>query len=151
MDKINTWLNLGANLGVIASIIFLAFQIKQNTSQMQTEASFSINQTLHELNSAIYQDSSFAELYLRGCDSYSNLTEIEKLRFSRYGFEMLNLYIYSNTLKQQELQEIHTDVSRVIAERFQKNPGLMEFLKSIKNEWAASDELYQKLIGIGNE
>lgn len=147
MDKLNKWITLGANLGVIAGLIFLAFQIKQNTSQMQADASFSINQSLNALNSSIYQDSSFAEIYLRGCHSYSNLNEVEKLRFRAYAFDMLNLYIFADKLENQELSEIHTDISEVMETRFQNNPGLMEFLRSIEKEWAASDELYQKLLG----
>ena len=147
MDKLNKWIIFAANLGVIASLIFLAFQISQNTSQMRANASFSINQSLNALNSSIYQDSSFAELYLRGCQSYVNLNEVEKLRFSAYAFDMLNLYIFADKLKDQELGEIHTDISEVMVARFQNNPGLMEFLGSIEKEWAASDELYDKIVG----
>ena len=94
MDKLNKWLTLGANLGLIVGLFFLAMQIKQNTSQMHTEASFSINQSLNNLNAAIYQDSTFAELYLRGCKSLSDLNEVERTRFSAYAFDMLNLYIF---------------------------------------------------------
>lgn len=147
MDKLNKWITLGANLGVIASLIFLGFQIRQSTSQMKADASFSINQSLHALNSSIYLDNSFSELYLRGCHSYSNLNELEKLRFRAYAFDMLNLYIFADRLEDQELGKIHTDISEVMETRFQKNPGLMEFLRSIEKEWAASDELYQKLLG----
>ncbi len=147
MDKLNKWITFGANLGVIASLIFLAFQIRQNTSQMKADASFSINQSLHALNSSIYQDSSFAELYLRGCQSFTNLNEVEKSRFRTYAFDMLNLYIFADKLEDQELGEIHTDISEVMVNRFQNNPGLMEFLKSIEKEWAASDELYKKIVG----
>jgi hypothetical protein len=146
MDKLNKWLTLGANLGLIASLFFLTLQIKQNTSQMRTEASFSINQSLNNLNSAIYQDSTFAELYLRGCKSFSDLNEVERTRFRAYAFDMLNLYIFANQLENQELTDTHTDVVKVMIDRFQKNPGLVEFLKTIKNEWAASDELYQRLL-----
>jgi len=66
MDKLNKWLTLGANLGLIAGLFFLTFQIRQNTKQMRSDASFSINQSLNNLNSSIYQDSTFAELYMRG-------------------------------------------------------------------------------------
>ena len=147
MEKLNKWLTLGANLGVIAGLIFLAFQIRQNTSQMRADASFSINQTLHDLNSAIYQNNSFADLYNRGCKSYLALNEVEQLRFRSYAFDMLNLYIFAHQLEDQDLTDIHTDIVEVIINNFKNNPGLTEFLISIENEWAASDELYQKLLG----
>ena len=37
MDKLNQWLTLVANLGVVAGIIFLAYEIQQNTNAMTTE------------------------------------------------------------------------------------------------------------------
>ena len=147
MDKLNKWLTLGANLGLIVGLLFLILEINQNTKQMRSDASFSINQSLNNLNSSIYQDSTFAELYLRGCKSFSDLNEVEKFRFRAYAFDMLNLYIFADQLKNQELTDIHTDVVKVMIDRFHKNPGLAEFLKTIENEWAASDELYQRLLG----
>ncbi len=135
MDKLNKWLTLGANLGLIAGLFFLTLQIRQNTSQMRTEASFSINQSLNNLNSSIYQDSTFAELYLRGCKSFSDLNEVERVRFRAYAFDMLNLYIFASQLESQELTDTHTDVVKVMIDLFHKNPGLTEFLKTIKNEF----------------
>ena len=147
MDKLNKWMTLGANLGLIIGLLFLILEINQNTKQMRSDASFSINQSLHNLNSSIYQDSTFADLYLRGSKSYSGLNEVERFRFRSYAFDMLNLYIYADQLENQELTDIHTDVVKVMIDRFHKNPGLAEFLKTIENEWAASDELYQRLLG----
>ena len=146
MDKLNKWLTLGANLGLIVGLFFLILEINQNTKQMRSDASFSINQSLNNLNSSIYQDSTFAELYLRGCKSFSDLNEVEKFRFRAYAFDMLNLYIFADQLESQELTDIHTDVVKVMIDRFHKNLGLAEFLKTIENEWAASDELYQRLL-----
>ena len=38
MDRLNVWLTLAANLGVIAGIIFLGLEIQQNTRMMQAAA-----------------------------------------------------------------------------------------------------------------
>ena len=38
MDGVNKWLTLAANIGVIAGIIFLALEIRQNTTVAQLEA-----------------------------------------------------------------------------------------------------------------
>jgi hypothetical protein len=43
-DKFNRWLTLGANLGVLVGIIFLAIEISQNTEMMRTQ----INQSRAE-------------------------------------------------------------------------------------------------------
>lgn len=38
MDKANQWLTLTANLGVIASIVFLGFEVRQNTNIAKASA-----------------------------------------------------------------------------------------------------------------
>ena len=44
-EQLNNWLSLGANLAVLAGIIFLAIEISQNTDMMRTQ----INQSRAEL------------------------------------------------------------------------------------------------------
>ena len=34
LDRVNRWLTLGANLGVLAGIVFLAFEIRQNSEAL---------------------------------------------------------------------------------------------------------------------
>ena len=36
MEKLNQWMTLVANVGVVAGIVFLAFEISQNTEQMMS-------------------------------------------------------------------------------------------------------------------
>lgn len=147
MNKLNQWITLFANIGVLVSIMILTFEIRQNTSQMQVEASFSMNQSLNALNASIYSDSKFADIYIRGCKSLENLNELEKAQFRAYAFDMLNLYIFDNELKEQDIGNIHTNISDVMITRFRSNPGLKEFLSTIESEWAAGDELYENLTG----
>lgn len=40
MDKLNKWLMLAANLGVIARIILLAVELQQNNSLLETQIIF---------------------------------------------------------------------------------------------------------------
>jgi hypothetical protein len=40
MDKLNNWLMLAANLGVIAGIILLAVELQQNNSLLETQIKF---------------------------------------------------------------------------------------------------------------
>jgi hypothetical protein len=37
MDKLNHWLTLAANIGVIAGIVFLGIELQQNTSMMRAQ------------------------------------------------------------------------------------------------------------------
>ena len=47
-DKLNRWLTLGANLGVIAGIIFLGFELRQNNQLLVEEARYSMLQNQKE-------------------------------------------------------------------------------------------------------
>ena len=44
MDKLNKWLTLLANIGVIAGIAFLAIEIQQNTAMIQSQTRDSITE-----------------------------------------------------------------------------------------------------------
>lgn len=37
LDKLNSWLTLLANVGVLLGIIFLAYEIRQNTVSIQSQ------------------------------------------------------------------------------------------------------------------
>ncbi len=47
-EKLNWWLTLVANLGVIGGLIFLGYETRQNRSQMRAEAAYSINESLEK-------------------------------------------------------------------------------------------------------
>ena len=38
LDQLNKWLSLAANIGIIASIVFLAAQVSQNSQMMEVQA-----------------------------------------------------------------------------------------------------------------
>lgn len=45
----NWWLTLLANVGVLGGLVFVGLEIRQNTSQLRTEASYSITESVNEL------------------------------------------------------------------------------------------------------
>ena len=49
LDRLNRWLSLTANLGVIAGLIFLAVEIQQNTSMMRFQTRSTITGYIHAL------------------------------------------------------------------------------------------------------
>ena len=48
-DKLNRWLTLVANLAVVAGIIFLAMEIRQNNSMVELEQQASDNARVNAL------------------------------------------------------------------------------------------------------
>ncbi len=65
-DRLNWWLTLLANLGVLGGLVFVGFEIRQTTSQLRADASYSITASVNELNAGLYGDPELAELVFRG-------------------------------------------------------------------------------------
>ena len=65
-DRLNWWLTILANVGMLGGLVFVGFEIRQNTSQLRAEASSSITASVNELNAGLYGDSDLAELVFRG-------------------------------------------------------------------------------------
>jgi hypothetical protein len=47
IDKFNQWLTLVANIGVVAGLVFLAFEVRQNTLAMEREVTISYADNIH--------------------------------------------------------------------------------------------------------
>ena len=65
-DRLNRWMTLGANIGVLAGIIFLAFELQQNTVATQLEAASNFQDSFSEIELFIAGSPEFAELLRKG-------------------------------------------------------------------------------------
>jgi hypothetical protein len=117
VDRLNSWLSLIANIGVIAGFIFLAYEIQQNTAQLRADASYSINEALSSMNSAEYSDQAFADILIRGEQDLASLDPAEARRFFAYQFDRINLALHILELEKDGLHDVH------------RKPGLQQFSK----------------------
>ncbi len=81
LEKLNRWLTLFANIGVLAGIIFLAFEISQNTQTMQAAA---IRESTNIARDHLYflaGDSDMARIERLGDEDISQLTPDELQRY----------------------------------------------------------------------
>jgi hypothetical protein len=90
LDSVNRWLALAANVGVLAGIIFLAYELKQNTVATELEAASNFQGSFTELEMLIAGSPEFAELLTKGIAGAST-TEVEQLRLNAF---------YTNVLRQ---------------------------------------------------
>jgi len=144
-----------ANLGVIAGIAFLAFEVRQNTAQMRAEAAASVHQDLQRLNEALYEDREFAEFILQAEQSFSSLDAVDKRRAANFFFSELNLADFIMGLSEDGLSDVSVAVVDIYVAQFKSMPGRAEFvdeyirnqpLVELKNAAMRSDELYQRLV-----
>ncbi|NKC01278.1 MAG: hypothetical protein GKR90_22655 [Pseudomonadales bacterium] len=63
MDRLNGWLSLIANIGVIAGVLFVGFEIQQNTDQMQAEVAQGIMSSLREQSNPVRESIEISEMY----------------------------------------------------------------------------------------
>jgi hypothetical protein len=144
--KLNAWLTLVANFGVIAGLIFLGYEIRQNTTQLRAEALYSINEAISTLNAGIYNDAVLADIKVRGEADFSSLNQIEREQFSMYQFDRINLAELYLSLKDEGLTDIHFPFDQFLIRDFRSKPGLQQFLKYVDEEWEGSRYLYDQLL-----
>ena len=143
--KIKLWITLIANLGVVGGLVFVGFEVQQNTTQIRAEASYSINEALSNLNSAIYNDPVFADIVMRGEKEFFSLNPTEQRQFNAYQYDRLNLARHVLTLDDQGLSQVHFPYVDRLVKDFHRNPGLQEFLIFIEDERVGEPELYERL------
>jgi len=78
-DRLNRWLTLGANLGVIAGIIFLGFELRQNNQLLVEEARYSMLENQKEWAYFISSANNVTDAVMSP-DSNSDLSKTDEIR-----------------------------------------------------------------------
>jgi hypothetical protein len=73
--------NIIANLGVIASIVFLGLQFRESGIQARVGVNQELVAQSGEWEREVASDSQLADLLLRGFEDFTSLSEVEKLQF----------------------------------------------------------------------
>jgi hypothetical protein len=90
LDSVNRWLTLVANIGVLAGIIFLGYELQQNTVATRVEAASNFNSSFSEIELFIAGNPEFAELLTKGREGI----EIN-------GSDQLRLWVFYNQVLRQ--------------------------------------------------
>ncbi len=68
-------------VGVIATLLYLSIQIRQNTKATEKQSVRDAMEFIYSSSSPLIQDQALAEIYLRGMTRFEDLDEPEKIRF----------------------------------------------------------------------
>ena len=120
-----------ANLGVIGGIVFLAFEIRQNTAQMRAEAAYSIHQDVQRMNESEYSDRNLVELLVRADEQYELLDAVDKHRVNAFYFSQINLADFVMGLEEEGLSDLIFRTEDFIVELFRESPGRRAFIESV--------------------
>jgi hypothetical protein len=146
-DRLNWWLTIMANLGVLGGLVFVGFEIRQNTSQLRAEASYSITASVNELNAGLFGDPELAELVFRGERDLGSLTAIERTRFDLFEFSRLNIAEHVLDLESEGVSDLNFRYVEWIVREFETKPGLRAFIREYEGRYVGSRELLVRLLG----
>jgi hypothetical protein len=69
-------------VAVLATLFYLARQIKQNTDEIRSANYHSVTDSFNYLNTALAQDAVLANIYRRGSADFDSLSDDEKVQFN---------------------------------------------------------------------
>ena len=78
-DRVNRWLTLGANIGVLVGIALLIFELNQNREMMRAQIRNDLTTGVQELLRPALVDQDFADLLIRA-DTGESLSPAESYR-----------------------------------------------------------------------
>ena len=81
-DQLNRWLSLAANLGVIAGIVFLVVELRQNTEMMRAQSRTEMSQDTINMLTLNVNDQEYLEVIDRGLAG-EELSPLEQTQFRR--------------------------------------------------------------------
>lgn len=149
LDKSNQWLALLANIGVVAGIIFLAFELQQNNKQLELQSYQSWVAANLEINAAL-TNPALSEIMARGHLNSVNLSNESFIAYAMLNMSVIQMaqstdYLYRAGSLDKELWEAEMNRAAGILAfpgvrqwweaggRTQLTPSFVEFLESIES------------------
>ncbi len=145
--RLDQWLTILANAAVLGGLVFVGLEVRQNTAQLRSNASYSLTASVNQINAGVYGDASLAELVQRGEQEFGSLDAIERSRFGFYQFARLNIAEYVLDLEKEGVSGLNFRYVEFIEREYRSKPGLHEFAESVETAWAGSDELLAMMLG----
>ena len=91
--RLNNWLTLAANLGVIAGIVFLAFEIRQSNRIALVANETEIRKSYSEFAKEVFANRDSAELLARAANPGAEFDDVEMEMLSAHVFTLLNTWM----------------------------------------------------------
>lgn len=148
-DRLNRWMTLGANVGVLAGIIFLVFELQQNTMATQLDAASNFQNNFSEIELFIAGNPEFAELLNKGREG-EELTPTDQLRLGvfygnvLFSWQFTHFQHLSGALDEAIWQGNRVKWSRII----RADRGLFDHWQMSKLEFSpVFNEMVESIIG----
>ena len=109
--KLSEWANVAeiiASVVIVMSLIYVGFELNQNTQALRSEIHQNVMAVLNEQNHVLVEDAEFHKIFVTGETRPDELSELEWSRFEiflygRFGvWEYLHIAIQENTITDTE-------------------------------------------------
>jgi hypothetical protein len=136
-EKVNNWLTLGANIGVLAGIVFLAYELQQNTVATQLEVASNFQNSFTEIEMLIAGDPEFSELLMKGREN-GNVSPTEQLRLAVFYTNVLRQwqFVHFQYLTDALNEDIWHGQQAYFAQILRDDQGLAEHWKLSKEHYS---------------
>jgi len=144
---------LVAAIATVATLLYLATQIRQSSEVVRTSNYWQISGQLGEFTQDLVRDPELMEIYQRGIVDYVSLSEVERGRFHML---MSNLFMKYQLMTQLETRElIDSDMYReqfdAISHLFD-HPGVAQWWKTAEHWYGPSFRDYLQVhYGVGDD
>ena len=145
-ENLNWWMSLTTNIAVLFGLLFVGYEIRQNSAQLRAESSWSITESVNALNIGIYSNPEFAEVLLRGTQDLASLSAVERSQFDMFQFSRLNIAEYVLDIEREGVSDLNFRYVDWIVREFNEQPGLRAFIREYEEAYVGSDELLTRLL-----
>ncbi|NIM69819.1 MAG: hypothetical protein GTN86_04170 [Xanthomonadales bacterium] len=146
-ENLNFWLSLIANIGVLGGLLFVGYEIRQNTVQLRAESSRSITASVNDLNVGIYSDAELVAILIKGTKDRGALNPVERYRFDTVQFSRLNIAEYVLDLEREGVSDLNFRYVDWVVRDFNRKPGLRQFIRDHEESYVGSADLLARLLG----
>jgi hypothetical protein len=122
-----------AAVATLATLLYLASQIRQGNKALAESTSGAINASYASINTRISSDAEFAELFIRGRQDLDALDPVELERFRAFVQDILNVTVYADGLQaSHDVEALHFDSLNVLAGLYHAYPGVRDVVDSLE-------------------
>lgn len=146
---IRDWKTIAELIGitaVVASLVFVGYEIRQNTSQLRTDGARSVTEMVNHLNAGIFSDATLAGIVKQGAQNFESLNDIERAQFESYQFARLNVADYIMDLEREGVSDLNFRYVDYLVREFNNKPGLQAFIRSHAKTYVGSPVLLSRLL-----
>ena len=125
MDRLNRWLTLAANIGVLIGIIILIVELRQNSQIMRAQTRAQLSEGIVNMLLENNADPAFNDIMIRGSKA-EELSEVEQRTYNQHRMAMLTYWdnvFYQYQIGLYDAEEYSVQLS-IIRNSITNGPGV---------------------------